>query len=119
MQNACSSQALSTSEIVVPDSLHTDTRIRPLGLYRWSPTDLLRTVATIIHHAPRVTSEAPRFALPTGVSSIWADRVSQAVRPVHAYQPRTDSPPTNQACVTNVLTNVPPWLAPVYKMWCP
>jgi hypothetical protein len=127
MQNACSSQVPSTSEIAVPDSLHTDTRIRPLRLHRRShnrsglPLKLCPcTVAAIIHHAPRSarapelppSAVTPRFALPTGVSSMWADRVSQVIRIVHACQPRTSSSPTNQACVSNVLTDVPLWLCP-------
>jgi hypothetical protein len=127
MQNTCSSQVLSTSKIVVPDSLHTDTRIRPLRLYRRSynrsnlpPKPCPCTVAAIIHYAPRRASAPelppsaaiPRFALPTGVSSIWADRVSQVIRIIHACQPRTSFSPTNQACVSNVLTDVLLWFCP-------
>jgi hypothetical protein len=66
------------SEIAVLDSLYTDTRIRPLKLYRQSHNNRLCIVAIIIHHAPRIASapELPpsavnfRFALPTGVSSM-------------------------------------------------
>ena len=41
---------------------------------------------------------------------MWADRVLQKIRMIHACQPRMSSSPTNQACVSNVLTDALPQL---------